>query len=302
MWGGISQPSFERAVELLSRTGSADFERDIGGTLTVAITRTFGTQLTGTADHMRIVGGVELAGRVVVAGRRYRVTMMCERAVLETANDARIRLRAVDVSEEGAETIVLASRQTLQRPGRMTAIYCQDVVDGDVVDGTIIDLTRLGVTFQTARLLRRGDRLFLRARFFAEPLETTVRVASSRLVNGSVIAESCSPSQRGSWPRSSSGSRAPGATCRTARPSTSRRCGARWSWSTWTRRRGAACCAAPADAATCENPGYGRNPHRRAADHQPPGRRPPPRLAVVAAAAPDRLDARVAASTGLSRC
>jgi hypothetical protein len=189
MWGGMSQPSFERAVELLSRTGSADFERDIGGTLTVAITRTFGTQLTGTADRMRIVGGMELAGRVVVAGRRYRVTMMCERAVLETANDARIRLRAVDVSEEGAETIVLASRQTLQRPGRMTAIYCQDVVDGDVVDGTIIDLTRLGVTFQTTRLLRRGDRLFLRARFFAEPLETTVRVASSRLVNGSVIAE-----------------------------------------------------------------------------------------------------------------
>jgi len=185
----MSQPSFERAVELLSRTGSADFERDIGGTLTVAITRTFDAQLTGTADRMRVVGGMELAGRVVVAGRRYRVTMLCERAVLETADDARIRLRVVSVAEEGAETIVLASRQTLQRPGRMTAIYCQDVVDGDAVDGTIIDLSRLGVTFQTTRLLRRGDRLFLRARFFAEPLETTVRVSSSRVVNGSVIAE-----------------------------------------------------------------------------------------------------------------
>lgn len=179
----------ERAVELLSRSGSADFERDIGGSLTVAITRVFGTQLTGTADRMRIVGGMELTGRVVVGGRRYRVTMLCERAVLETAHDARVRLRAVDVAEEGAETIVLASRQTLQRPARMTAIYCSDVVDGDVVDGTIVDLTRLGITFQTTRLLRRGDRLFLRARFFAEPLETSVRVASTRTVNGSVVAE-----------------------------------------------------------------------------------------------------------------
>jgi hypothetical protein len=71
----------------------------------------------------------------------------------------------------------------------MTAIYCSDVVDGDVVDGTIVDLTRLGVTFHTTRLLRRGDRLFLRARFFAEPLETSVRVASTRTVNGSVVAE-----------------------------------------------------------------------------------------------------------------
>jgi hypothetical protein len=185
----MSQPSLERAVELLSRSGSADFERDIGGTLTVAITRVFGAQLTGTADRMRIVGGMELAGRVVVGGCRYRVTMVCERAVLETAHDARVRLRAVDVAEEGAETIVLASRQTLQRPARMTAIYCSDVVDGDVVDGTIVDLTRLGVTFQTTRPLRRGDRLFLRARFFAEPLETTVRVASTRTVNGSIIAE-----------------------------------------------------------------------------------------------------------------
>jgi hypothetical protein len=185
----MSEPSLERAVELLSRAGSAEFERDIGGALTVAISRVFGAQLTGTADRMRVVGGMELAGRVVVDGRRYRVTMVCERAVLETAHDARIRLRAVDVSEEGAETIVLASRQTLQRPARMTAIYCQDVVDGDVVDGTIIDLTRLGVTFQTTRLLRRGDRLFLRARFYAEPLETPVRVSATRMVNGAVAAE-----------------------------------------------------------------------------------------------------------------
>ena len=185
----MSEPSLERAVDLLSRSGSAEFERDIGGMLTVSIGRVFGAHLTGTADRMRIVGGMELAGRVVVGGRRYRVTMMCERAVLETAHDARIRLRATGVAEEGAETIVLASRQTLQRPARMTAIYCQDVVDGDVVDGTIVDLTRLGVTFQTTRLLRRGDRLFLRARFFAEPLETSVRVSATRMVNGSVVAE-----------------------------------------------------------------------------------------------------------------
>jgi hypothetical protein len=185
----LSEPSLERAVELLSRTGSADFERDIGGTLTVAITRVFGAQLTGTADRMRIVGGMELAGRVVVGGRRYRVTMVCERAVLETAHDARVRLRAVQVAEEGVETIVLASRQTLQHPARMTAIYCQDVVDGDVIDGTIIDLSRLGITFATKRLLRRSDRLFLQARFYAEPLETTVRVAATKIANGSVIAE-----------------------------------------------------------------------------------------------------------------
>jgi hypothetical protein len=185
----MNEPSLERAVELLSRTGSAEFERDLGGVLTVAIGRVFGSRLTGTADRMRVVGGMELFGRVVVGGRRYRVTMVCERAVLETAYDARIRLRAVDVMEEGAETIVLASRQTLRRPARMTAIYCSDIVDGAVVDGTIVDLSRLGVTFQTTRMLRRGDRLFLRARFFAEPLETSVRVASTRKVDGAVVAE-----------------------------------------------------------------------------------------------------------------
>jgi len=185
----MNEPSLERAVELLSRTGSAEFERDIGGMLTVAISRAFGARLTGTADRMRVVGGMELFARVVAGGRRYRVTMACERAVLETAYDARIRLRAVDVAEEGAETIVLAGRQTLRRPARMTAIYCSDVVDGDVVDGTIVDLTRLGVTFQTTRMLRRGDRLFLHARFYAEPLETSVRVAATRAVNGSVVAE-----------------------------------------------------------------------------------------------------------------
>jgi hypothetical protein len=38
-------------------------------------------------------------------------------------------------------------------------------------------------------MLRRGDRLFLRARFFAEPLETSVRVSATRLVRGAVVAE-----------------------------------------------------------------------------------------------------------------
>ena len=79
----MNEPSLERAVELLSRTGSAEFERDIGGALTVAISRTFGAQLTGTADRMRVVGGMELFGRVVAGGRRYRITLVCERAVLE---------------------------------------------------------------------------------------------------------------------------------------------------------------------------------------------------------------------------
>ena len=110
--------------------------------------------------------------------------MVCERAVLETANDARVRLRAVDVCRGGGRDD--RPRQppdpSAARPDDRDLL--PDVVDGDVVDGTIIDLSRLGVTFQTTRLLRRGDRLFLRARFFAEPLETTVRVASSRVVNG----------------------------------------------------------------------------------------------------------------------
>ena len=61
----MSEPSLERAVELLSRAGSAEFERDIGGALTVAISRVFGAHLTGTADRMRVVGGMELAGRGV---------------------------------------------------------------------------------------------------------------------------------------------------------------------------------------------------------------------------------------------
>ena len=224
----MSQPSLERAVELLSRTGSADFERDIGGALTVAITRI--VRARSSPAQPTACGSSEgwsSAGRVVVGGRRYRVTMVCERAVLETAYDARVRLRAVDVSEEGAETIMLASRQTLQRPGRMTAIYCQDVVDGDVVDGTIIDLSRLGVTFQTTRLLRRGDRLL--------PAGAVLRRAARDDGPGRVVARRERLGHRrvrssGPDPRAGRGRRAhrqrPAPTCRTAHRSTSRRCAA----------------------------------------------------------------------------
>ena len=53
-------------------------------------------------------------------------------------------------------------------------------VDRDRVDGSLEDLSRSGVAFTTARVLRVGDRLLFHGRFFADSISGEVRVASVR--------------------------------------------------------------------------------------------------------------------------
>jgi hypothetical protein len=62
----------------------------------------------------------------------------------------------------------------------LEAVNCQEVVDRDRVDGTLDDLSRTGVAFTTARVLRVGDRLMFHGRFFADSISGEVRVASVR--------------------------------------------------------------------------------------------------------------------------
>ena len=72
------------------------------------------------------------------------------------------------------------SAPRLQTGGKtwLTAVSCQEVVDGDRVDGTIQDISVSGVGFTSSRVLRPGDRLTFHGRFFSVCAE--VRVASIR--------------------------------------------------------------------------------------------------------------------------
>jgi hypothetical protein len=80
----------------------------------------------------------------------------------------------VDESRRAAERVPIGGVAWLE------AVNCQEVVDRDRVDGTLDDLSRTGVAFTTARVLRVGDRLMFHGRFFADSINGEVRVASVR--------------------------------------------------------------------------------------------------------------------------
>ena len=171
------QPSLEQLVEGFARVGQADFERDNGGVLRVSSAWVSGVSLHGTAERMRVVGGMELVGRVELDGARFAVRFLVERAQYDTDRVARVQMRAIDSEFEATVEPVQETRPIRGR-ARMIAVHCHDIKDGETVVAAVEGLSTARVVLSTHQLLRRYDVLELRARFGSELLDGEVQVVS----------------------------------------------------------------------------------------------------------------------------
>jgi hypothetical protein len=178
-----------QAVACLFASPSQDLDVEGGGRLSVHALKIDGTQVWGTAPRLQVAPGMTLIGRVVGDDQRpWAVSLRVVAADFHSQKLADVTLRAVrvglDRSRRGSVRVPAGGIAVL------FAVNCQNVVDGDRVEGTISDLSRTGVAFATDRVLRLGDRLRFRGRFFNETIEAEVRVASLReaAADGRIIA------------------------------------------------------------------------------------------------------------------
>jgi hypothetical protein len=167
------------AVSLLFNSPDVELELAGGGVLRVHPILVEGESVTATAPRLSVATGMFLTGRVVGPdGRPWELTIHVDDASYHTPDLAMLRLHptavGVDDSRRAAERVPIGGVAWLE------AVNCQDVVDRDRVDGTLEDLSRTGVAFTTARVLRVGDRLLFHGRFFADSISGEVRVASVR--------------------------------------------------------------------------------------------------------------------------
>jgi PilZ domain-containing protein len=167
------------AARILRSAGQIGLWDADGGAVPVTVTGEFGRGLVGTAPRFMVSGGQLLATRVLASnGDPYTVRIIVEQAEYECPDFAKVRLaiQAVELDPRHRRSPRLRSGGTAW----LTALNCQDVVDGDRVDGAIVDVSLTGVAFSSNRVLRRGDYLQFHGRFFAETVEGEVRVASLR--------------------------------------------------------------------------------------------------------------------------
>jgi hypothetical protein len=146
-----------------------------------------GTSLTAMTERLRLASASEAIVRVHDAsGRPWVLTLRFESAAMRGTEMAEAVFRAVGLRLDPAHR--KAQRVAINGRAWLTAVNCQNVVDRDVVEARIIDVADGGVAVVTTRLLRPGDRLLLRARFFATELNTEVRVARIHEEGGLVEA------------------------------------------------------------------------------------------------------------------
>ncbi|HEY0389423.1 MAG TPA: PilZ domain-containing protein [Gaiellales bacterium] len=167
------------AMSLLFSRPESELELDGGGVLRVTLMTLDGERAVVTAPRLSVATGMTLTGRVVGPDSRpWEIHLLVDDASYHTPDLAMVRLHptsiAIDESRRAAERVPIGGVAWLE------AVNCQDVVDADRVDGTLEDLSRTGVAFATARLLRVGDRLIFHGRFFADSISGEVRVASVR--------------------------------------------------------------------------------------------------------------------------
>jgi hypothetical protein len=176
----VTRLSFTEAVRLVFAGPSASLETAKGDSIVLQATGTKGTRVWATAPRLQVAQGMTLRARLVSPHdqRPWIVTFETEDARFHTDELAQLRLRAVSVDVD--ETRRRNVRVPAGGVASLTAVNCLDVVDGDRVDGTIVDLSHDGLAFATTRVLRTGDRLILRARFFTQQLHAEVRVTSTR--------------------------------------------------------------------------------------------------------------------------
>src|SRR5690348_15796447 len=167
------------AMSLLFTKRDVELELHGGGILRIHLISLEGERATVTAPRLSVATGMTLTGRVVGPDARpWELHLNVEDASYHTQDLAMVQLVPgaiqVDESRRAAERVPIGGVAWLE------AVNCQDVVDRDRVDGTLEDLSRSGVAFTTARVLRIGDRLVFHGRFFADSISGEVRVASVR--------------------------------------------------------------------------------------------------------------------------
>ncbi len=176
---GMSPLSPVDAVSLLFNTTDVDLELAGGGLLRVHKILVEGETVTVTAPRLSVATGMILTGRVIGPDRRpWELTLQVDDAAYHTPDLAMLRLHPTAVGVDDSRRV--AERVPIGGVAWLEAVNCQDVVDRDRVDGTLEDLSRSGVAFTTARVLRVGDRLLFHGRFFADSIRGEVRVASVR--------------------------------------------------------------------------------------------------------------------------
>jgi hypothetical protein len=119
-------------------------------------------------------------------GRPWQLTLRVESATMDGNDAAQTTFRAVGLRLDSGRR--KAERVPIMGQAWLTAINCQNVVDEDVVEARILDVAEGGIAVATQRLLRPGDRLSLRARFFATLFSAEVQVVHVRERLGEVEA------------------------------------------------------------------------------------------------------------------
>jgi PilZ domain len=118
-----------------------------------------GELLRAYVPRLKLGGVQQLTLRFAVGSQPWRATFELEQAEYHSFEQAIAELRLIEIERDGPGR--QAARVTLRAAGVITAIFCQNAVDGNEYDVIVADVSETGVQFSTEFQLEPRDQFSL---------------------------------------------------------------------------------------------------------------------------------------------
>jgi hypothetical protein len=188
----VDEGAARALASLPGRSGVQATSQD-GSTLTCDPFQLDGETLRAYVPRLQLGGVRQLTLRFAVAAQPWRAEFELEQAEYHSFEQAIAELRLITIERDGAGR--QSARVRVRAAGEITAIFCQNAVDGNRYDVTVEDLSETGVQFSCEFHVELRDRFSLttklegtRVRLVGEAVKVS-QGAYGRFVVGAKITE-----------------------------------------------------------------------------------------------------------------
>src|SRR5712691_5618959 len=137
----------EEVARLLVDASAIEVTTDRDSTVEVWTISASGATIRASAPRLEVAEQMQLSTRLPVEGVDHVVTLVIEKADVQSETRAALTVRVVSVQADSYQR--KSERYTLAAPATLTALVCGRVVPGEQVPASVADLSEKGAGIKT---------------------------------------------------------------------------------------------------------------------------------------------------------
>jgi hypothetical protein len=180
----------DEVAKLLVDASAIEVTTDRDSSVEVWTISASGAVIRASAPRLEIADQMQLSTRLRVEGVAHVVTLVIEKADVQSETRAALTLRVVSAQADSFQR--QSERYTLAAPATLTALVCGRVVPGQQVSASVADLSETGAGIKTTDARPRPpDLMHLYCRFLEGAIDCDIRITRATNEPGGTFKLGC---------------------------------------------------------------------------------------------------------------